>query len=132
MRLRYLLVISTVFAPLAALACRCLSDEAHLARIELQGFTPGSDVFHGKVSRWVNVKEVEVQVIETFTGAGSQTSRRLVGAHGPGEICGGAFAPGEEFIYLPSERNVIGLCAKLPATKAAVGRLRAVVRRGAK
>jgi hypothetical protein len=111
----------------ASLACSCVPQEQGLARMEAEGFLGRGDVFHAKVSHWTSSKEVDVQIIEAFAGTGG--TKHLVGEPGPGEICGGQFSPGEEFIYLPSRGNVIGYCSKWRATPATLSRLRAIAQR---
>jgi len=108
-------------------ACSCARQEQALAQMEAKGFVGRGDVFHGRVSRWLSPKEVDVQVIEAFSGRPGP--RRLVGVAGSSDMCGGKFSPREEFIYLPIRGNFIHLCSKLRATPEALARLRAIAQR---
>ena len=134
MRLRLFGALLAAFTNTSALACQCFTEEATLSRFEADGFPPGIEVFHAKVSRWINAKEVEVEVIEVFASTSRAPTRRLTGAPGaPGDgSCAQSWKPNEVgssriFLSFRTERgHVITSCTMLSVTEPAVKRLRSV------
>lgn len=117
-----------LFATSTATACQFYCpDEAKLAGLEGRGFPAGTNVFHGKVQRWINAREVDVEVVEAFSG--NRETKHLIGPPISDAWCDGStFSPDEEAIYI-SKDGSINACSRAKATAEALARLRAIAAR---
>jgi hypothetical protein len=120
-----------------ATACMCYSDERWLAGLEAQGFPTDADIFHGKVERWISEREVDVRVIEAFSGG--RETKRLIALNGTS--CRLSGFPDKDAIYLPSKEGrsgslstggLVAECSLRVARPEIVDRLRAIAKRSNK
>jgi hypothetical protein len=65
-----------LFVTATATARDCPPPGVQLRELESRGFPASVDVFHGKVERWISKEEVDVQVIEAFSG--SREAKRVI------------------------------------------------------
>lgn len=99
MNVRLALLCFFLLATNSATACMCGgNDAAFLADLEAHGFPPDTDVFHGQVKRWISKTDVEVRVIEAFSG-GSETKHLITHPPKSGANCGHYTFPAFEFVF---------------------------------
>ena len=110
-------------------ACSC-GGEADLIQSMERGipFSQNAVVLHGRVVERRSEKEAVVEPIEVFAGRVPVGKRTLIGAPGPGDLCGGSFAQGEEFVYFVNSEGLIYLCSKLRPTPRLLQVLRSAAR----
>ena len=96
-------ILFLLFATGTATACVCRgpTHDALLTELEAHGFPANTDIFHGRVERWVSEQEVKVQVIEAFSG--SRATKHLYG--GTGTSCDASFSD-REVIYFVRKAGV--------------------------
>ena len=116
------LVALLAFKLAGACSVICTSQEELLAAMERDGFT--GEVFHGRITRKINHREAEFEVIEAFSGP---SGPRTLTAGGFGPSCPFYFdAPdGGSSVYL-ARGTEVPPCSTLGATPATLARLRAV------
>ena len=61
---RLSIVCLLLFAAGRAMACSCMGDEWWLKSLESQGLPANTDIFRGKVERWISEKEIDVRVTD--------------------------------------------------------------------
>ena len=113
---------------ISANACSCAGEESRLRDLEKHGFGQvQGTVFHGRVVKYINSKEVGVEVLETFSGRPGKEIR-LNGGTSPSELCGGVFGPKEEVIYFSPVDQSIGLCSKIRVSASNLERMRRIAK----
>lgn len=117
-----LLTLSMASTPLVACSCRGL--DGFLSGVSSARSIPKTrEVFYGRVLRKTGPQEAEVQVLEVF--AGQSTGKVLVRTELADKyMCGTNLRPGEEAVFLPDPRGVVGLCSKYEASALVLDRVR--------
>jgi hypothetical protein len=120
---RAALVAFLLSTPGTLLACECAGPDFLVSGLE-RSEGRNADVFLGRVVRALSPREVEVEVLESFSGTGGL--KRLQSRDT--SSCAIVLVPGQRHVFAPGPDGLVNLCSRYDATPGLLARLRAARR----